>query len=40
MKRLRGYAEFHDLLTRPYLHRNGYTHAWPDIRPCRDSWAS
>lgn len=30
---LAGYAEAHHLLTAKYLHRNGYQHAWPDVRP-------
>jgi hypothetical protein len=34
-QRLRGYAEVHHLLTARYLHRNGYTHPWPEIRPWR-----
>ena len=33
MKRLRAYAEFHHLCTARYLHRNGYRHAWPNVRP-------
>lgn len=33
--RLRAYAEFHHLLTAHYLHRNGYQHAWPQVRPWR-----
>ncbi|MGH3980276.1 MAG: phosphotransferase [Pseudonocardiaceae bacterium] len=32
-ERLRAYAEFHHLCTVRYLHRNGYRHAWPDVRP-------
>lgn len=32
-ERLRAYAEFHHLCTARYLHRNGYRHAWPDVRP-------
>ena len=36
MKRLRVYAEFHHLLTRRYLHRNGYAHTWPEVRPWRE----
>ncbi len=31
--RLRRYTEFHHLATTRYLHRNGYRHSWPDIRP-------
>ncbi len=36
--RLRRYAEFHHVCTVRYLHpryhsRNGYRHAWPDVRP-------
>lgn len=27
------YCEVHHLLTVPYLHRNGYHHAWPTVRP-------
>lgn len=34
--RLRVYAEFHHLLTTPYLHRNGYRHPWPQVRPWRE----
>jgi hypothetical protein len=30
---LRGYAEVHHLLTVRYLHRNGYQHPWPSVRP-------
>ncbi len=30
---LAGYAEVHHLLTSRYLHRNGYTHPWPTVRP-------
>ncbi|MEU7171550.1 MULTISPECIES: phosphotransferase [Micromonospora] len=26
------YCEIHHLLTVPYLHRNGYHHAWPTVR--------
>ncbi|MGH3801082.1 MAG: phosphotransferase [Pseudonocardiaceae bacterium] len=33
MRQLRVYAEFHHLLTAPYLHRNGYRHPWPRVRP-------
>lgn len=33
MQHLRVYAEFHHLLTAPYLHRNGYRHPWPRVRP-------
>jgi phosphotransferase family enzyme len=33
MHRLRAYAEFHHLCTARYLHRNGYRHAWPNVRP-------
>lgn len=32
-RQLRVYAEFHHRLTAPYLHRNGYRHAWPEVRP-------
>lgn len=32
-ERLRVYTEFHHLLTTRYLHRNGYRHAWPEVRP-------
>lgn len=32
-ERLRIFAEFHHLCTARYLHRNGYHHAWPDVRP-------
>jgi hypothetical protein len=35
-ERLRVYAEFHHLLTARYLHRNGYSHAWPVVRPWRE----
>lgn len=35
-QRLRVYAEFHHLLTARYLHRNGYRHAWPEVRPWRE----
>lgn len=31
--RLRRYAELHGSLTAPYLHRNGYRHPWPTVRP-------
>jgi hypothetical protein len=27
------YAEVHHLLTAKYLHRNGYQHPWPTVRP-------
>ena len=27
------YAEIHHALTRRYLNRKGYQHAWPDVRP-------
>lgn len=27
------YAEFHHLCTARYMRRNGYRHAWPDVRP-------
>ncbi|WP_420867541.1 hypothetical protein [Amycolatopsis rubida] len=37
---LRVYAEFHHRLTARYLHRNGYCHAWPDVRPWRESEVS
>lgn len=30
---LAGYAEVHHLLTVRYLHRNGYQHPWPSVRP-------
>jgi hypothetical protein len=30
---LRYYAELHGGLTAPYLHRNGYRHPWPTVRP-------
>lgn len=30
------YERIHELLTRPYLHRNGYHFTWPDGRPARD----
>jgi hypothetical protein len=33
LPQLASYAEVHHALTAKYLHRNGYTHAWPDIRP-------
>jgi hypothetical protein len=33
MSDLRAYAEFHHLLTARYLHRNGYRHPWPEVRP-------
>jgi len=33
MRQLRIYAEFHHLLTVRYLHRNGYHHPWPEVRP-------
>lgn len=33
MGQLRMYAEFHHLLTVRFLHRNGYRHPWPDVRP-------
>jgi hypothetical protein len=33
VEELRRYAEIHHLLTVRYLHRNGYRHAWPDVRP-------
>jgi hypothetical protein len=32
-EQLRLYAELHHRLTVRYLHRNGYHHAWPDVRP-------
>jgi Ser/Thr protein kinase RdoA (MazF antagonist) len=35
-EQLRVYAEFHHQLTARYLHRNGYHHAWPDVRPWRE----
>jgi hypothetical protein len=31
--RLHRYAELHGSLTAPYLHRNGYHHPWPTVRP-------
>lgn len=31
--RLHRYAELHTHLTAPYLHRNGYRHPWPTVRP-------
>ena len=31
--RLHRYAELHSSLTAPYLHRNGYRHPWPTVRP-------
>lgn len=31
--RLLRYAELHGSLTAPYLHRNGYRHPWPTVRP-------
>jgi hypothetical protein len=31
--RLHHYAELHSSLTAPYLHRNGYCHPWPNVRP-------
>ena len=37
MRHLRTYAELHHLLTARYLHRNGYRHAWPEVRPWRES---
>jgi Ser/Thr protein kinase RdoA (MazF antagonist) len=30
---LRKYAEIHHILTAPYLQRNGYRYAWPDVQP-------
>lgn len=30
---LQSYAEIHHQLTRAYLHRNGYHHPWPQVRP-------
>lgn len=33
IQRLHAYAEFHHLCTARYLHRNGYRHAWPNVRP-------
>lgn len=30
---LRVYAELHHLLTKRYLHRNGYRYAWAEVRP-------
>jgi hypothetical protein len=30
---LQSYAEIHHQLTRAYLHRNGYHHPWPRVRP-------
>ncbi len=35
-EQLRVYAEFHHLLTERYLHRNGYSHAWPELRSWRE----
>ncbi|MGH3467453.1 MAG: phosphotransferase [Thermocrispum sp.] len=35
-EQLQVYAEFHHQLTARYLHRNGYHHAWPDVRPWRE----
>ncbi|MGQ0776297.1 MAG: phosphotransferase [Pseudonocardiales bacterium] len=35
-EQLRLYTEFHHLLTTRYLHRNGYRHTWPDVRPWRE----
>jgi hypothetical protein len=32
-ERLRAYAELHHLLTARYLHRHGYRHPWPAVRP-------
>ncbi|MFI7598266.1 phosphotransferase [Actinoplanes sp. NPDC049681] len=32
-RQLTGYAEVHHVLTARYLHRNGYRHAWPAVRP-------
>lgn len=40
LQRLRAYTEFHHLCTARYLHRNGYRHAWPDVRPWRESEAA
>ncbi|HEU5472719.1 MAG TPA: phosphotransferase [Actinophytocola sp.] len=37
VEQLRVYAEFHHLLTGPYLGRNGYRYPWPEVRPWRDS---
>lgn len=31
--RLHRYADLHGRLTAPYLHRNGYRHPWPTVRP-------
>ncbi|MGH3679021.1 MAG: phosphotransferase [Natronosporangium sp.] len=33
LNRLHRYAELHGRLTAPYLHRNGYRHPWPTVRP-------
>jgi Ser/Thr protein kinase RdoA (MazF antagonist) len=33
VNRLRHFAELHGSLTSPYLHRNGYRHPWPTVRP-------
>jgi hypothetical protein len=33
VNRLRYYAELHGRLTASYLHRNGYRHPWPNVRP-------
>ena len=30
---LADYAEIHHMLTARYLHRNGYQHSWPAVRP-------
>lgn len=35
--RLDAYARIHDVLTRPYLHRNGYRFVWPHGRRAPDS---
>ena len=36
LEQLRVYAECHHQLTARYLHRNGYRHTWPDVRPWRE----
>jgi phosphotransferase family enzyme len=33
VNRLHHYAELHGSLTARYLHRNGYRHPWPTVRP-------
>lgn len=37
LPQLRAYAEFHHRLTARYLHRNGYRHPWPEVRPWPES---